>query len=363
MRILYDGTIFNSQPYGGINRYFCNVIAALPKDWTPLLTTCESYKDNQPEHPNLELHPCRWRFQPRRLSNWLRYKYFKSVYSSRKFDLIHPTYYSLLSAEDLSYCPSPMVLTVWDMIHEHYPDQLDVTGEQAALKRKAIQSAQAIICISQNTKKDLLERFTIAEDKISVVYLASELDIKSSYGVETVPSQPYFLYVGSRYGYKNFKILLQAMVNLSKQLPEIQLCVVGSPWTHEEKGTIQALNLESQIHHLGYAGDSLLAKLYRCSLAFIYPSLYEGFGIPPLEAMKCGTPVIASNTSSIPEVVGNGGLMFDPHSSDELLEKMIYLLENPRERELLIQKGFHQADQFSWQRAAKETMAVYQKVA
>jgi glycosyltransferase involved in cell wall biosynthesis len=363
MRILYDGIIFNSQPYGGINRYFYNIIAGLPKDWTPLLTTCESYKNNQPEHPNLELHPCRWHFQPRRLSNWLRYNYFKSVYNSRKFDLVHPTYYSLLSAEDLSHCPSPMVLTVWDMIHERYPEQLDVTGEQAALKRKAIQSAQAIICISQNTKKDLLERYTIPENKISVIYLASELDLKSSYGAEAVPSHPYFLYVGSRCGYKNFEILLHAMVKLSKLLPEVQLCLVGPPWASEEKEALQALNLESQICHLGYADDSRLAKLYRCSIAFIYPSLYEGFGIPPLEAMKCGTPVIASHASSIPEVVGEAGLMFNPHSSDELLEKMIYLLHNPIKREDLVQKGFCQANKFSWQRAAKETITVYQEVA
>ncbi|MBC7881210.1 MAG: glycosyltransferase family 4 protein [Anaerolineae bacterium] len=363
MRILYDGTIFNSQPYGGINRYFCNVIGALPKDWTPLLTTCESYKDNQPEHPNLEVHPCRWQFRPRRISNWLRYNYFKSIYNAKKFDLVHPTYYSLLSAEDLSHCPSPMVLTVWDMIHEHFPEQLDITGQQAALKEKAIHAAQAIICISQNTKKDLLERFTIAEEKVSVVYLASELDIKSSYGLETLPHQPYFLYVGTRYGYKNFEILLQAMAKLNKRHPEVQLCLVGSPLTGDEQALSKALNIEAQVVSLGYANDSFLAKLYRCSVAFIYPSLYEGFGIPPLEAMKCGTVVIASNASSIPEVVGHAGLMFAPHSSDDLLEKMFYVLENPGEREALIQKGFCQADKFSWQKAAQETMAVYQKVA
>jgi glycosyltransferase involved in cell wall biosynthesis len=363
LRILYDGTIFNSQPVGGINRYFCNMITALPMDWTPLFTTNGTYIANQPNHPNLKVYSCSWKFRPRRVSNWLRKQYFKAVYNSGNFDLAHPTYYSLLSTEDLSFCPPPIVLTVHDMIHELFPEQLDVNREQAALKSKAISAAQAIICVSQNTKKDLLEYFAIPEEKISVVYHGSSLDFKDSWGNQAVPEQPYFLYIGGRSGYKNCKTLLQSMAKLAIDYPEVQLCLVGSPLTSNEQALLRELNLEKKTIHLGYADDSYLAKLYRCSAAFIYPSLYEGFGIPLLEAMKCGTAVIASNASSIPEVAGDAGLMFDPHSSNELLERMIHILDNPLKREALIQKGFCQAEKFSWQKAAEETMEVYRKVA
>jgi glycosyltransferase involved in cell wall biosynthesis len=363
MRVLYDGTIFNSQPYGGINRYFCNLISELPKDWTPLLTTCETYKERQPEHPNLKVNSCQLGFRPRRISNWLRYNYFKLIYNSRNFDLVHPTYYSLLNADDLSHCPSPMVLTVWDMIHELFPAQIDPNGYEAAMKRKAILSAQAIICISENTKCDLLKFFDIPEENVHVTYLASDLDIQKSWGTETVPNQPYFLYVGRRHEYKNLKVVLKAMSKLITLHPDVQLCLVGLPLEAKELSYFDELKITSNVKYYGLSNDNQLAKLYRCSIAFIYPSLYEGFGIPPLEAMGCGTAVIASNASSIPEVVGNGGLLFNPYSEDELLDQMLFLLENPLKRESLIQKGIARNSQFQWGKTVEQTLEVYKKFA
>lgn len=363
MRILYDGTIFNSQPYGGINRYFCNLISELPTNWMPLLTTCETYQECQPEHPNLKVNSCRWRFKPRRISNWLRYNYFKFIYNSKNFDLVHPTYYNLLNADDLSHCPSPIVLTVWDMIHELFPAQIDPTGYEAGMKRQAILSAQAVICISENTKHDLLKFFDIPEEKIYVTYLASDLDIEKSWGSELIPSQPYFLYVGRRHEYKNLKVVLKAMSKLITLYPEVQLCIVGMPLEAREVRYFDELKISSHIKYYGLSNDNQLAKLYRCSVAFIYPSLYEGFGIPPLEAMGCGTAVVAANSSSIPEVVGDGGLLFDPYSEDELLDQMRYLLENPLQREALIQKGTVRNSQFQWKKTVEQTIEIYKRFA
>lgn len=361
MRILYDGIIFNSQRVGGINRYFCNVISGLPKSWTPLFTTSGTYTDNQPKHSNLEIYSCGWQFQPRRVSNWLRKSYFKAIYSYGKFDFVHPTYYSLLSAEELTLCPSPIVLTVHDMIHELFPSQIDPMGREAAIKRNAILSAQEIICVSENTKRDLLKFFDISEDKIHVIYLASELDIHKSWGSELVPSHPYFLYVGRRHEYKNLNIVLRAMAKLITIRPEVQLCLVGPPLEVRELSYFDELRITSNIKYYGTSDDNQLAKLYRCSIAFIYPSLYEGFGIPPLEAMACGTAVIASNVSSIPEVVGDGGLLFDPYSEDELLDQMLFLLDNPLQREALLRKGAARVKQFHWEKTVKQTVEVYEK--
>ena len=133
-----------------------------------------------------------------------------------------------------------------------------------------------------------------------------------------MPERPYFLYVGLRYRYKNFGGLLASFARARSSLGGAALCVVGAPFSDGENKLIAELGLADAVEHYGHVSDAHLAKLYRCCVAFVYPSLYEGFGIPPLEAMSCGAPVVASNRSSLPEVVGDAGLLFDPARPDEL---------------------------------------------
>jgi glycosyltransferase involved in cell wall biosynthesis len=248
------------------------------------------------------------------------------------------------------------------MIHELFADQLDLSGHKTEEKRKAILAAQAVICISENTKKDLLERYSLPEEKVTVTYLASEIDASLSHGSEPVPSQPYYLYVGGRTSYKNFDGLLSAFAKVVSVRPEIKLCVVGLPFDETEEKLIADLKLTGHIEHYSYASDRLLAKLYRCSVAFVYPSLYEGFGIPPLEAMSCGTAVIASNCSSIPEVVGDAGILFDPKSTSDLADILLSLLDSPTERDRLIAKGHQRVKAFSWDKTVAQTLDVYRSV-
>ena len=362
MQILYDGKIYLMQSAGGVNRYFANLIARLPADFRPRLTTCETRALNYPSHPNLEVHRFR-RFRPAGVSYRLEKIYFDRVSDSRRFDLAHPTYYTLLTRREVSEYRCPVVITVWDMIHELFAADLDPSGRSVEEKRRAILAAQAVICISENTRKDLLERYpTLPEGRVRVTPLASELDASLSHGPEHVPERPYFLYVGLRYRYKNFTGLLDAFAKLRTARPRAALCVVGAPFDESECKLIADLGISDAVEHYGHVSDAHLAKLYRCGVAFVYPSLYEGFGIPPLEAMSCGTPVVAANRSSLPEVVGDAGLLFDPDSADELADILRLLLDDERERERLIAKGRRRAQAFSWDKTVGQTLEIYRSV-
>lgn len=362
MKILYDGSIY-WQTAGGISRYFTNLIDHLPDNFLPALTTCTSNSIHTPNHPRLKKYYYkRFGFRPGRISYWAEKHYFRSIETFQRFDLAHPTYYSLLTRRDIHHYRFPIVITVHDMIHEIFAEQIDPTGENAEMKRKAISSAQAILCVSENTKRDLLDHLPVPEERITVTPLASEIKAEMAYGPEPVPSHPYYLFVGARSNYKNFGCLLEAFSKIAFTRPELMLCIVGAPFDSDEKKQIAELNLEEQIHNYGYISDAHLAKLYRCSTAFVYPSHYEGFGIPLLEAMTCGAVVIASNTSSVPEVVGDAGLLFNSRSVHELVDRLLFVLDNSSECDRLIERGSQRAKMFSWNKTALQTVNAYQSI-
>lgn len=364
MRILYDGQIFNSQAAGGINRYFANLIGRLPPDFQPVITTYRVPEVNWPRHPHLRVEQFKI-FRPERLAYQMARPYFQNVARRGHFQIAHPTYYHLLANQDIGGPGCPVVLTVYDMIYELLGDSVDFEnhGFVVEAKRKAILKADAILCISQNTKRDLLELYPSVEPKITVTPLATELDEGQAHGPHAVPENPYFLFVGARAGYKNFEVMLVALAQVAGSHPEVALCLVGSPLGEAEQRRLSELKLAGRVHHFSNIGDDHLAKLYRCAVALVYPSLYEGFGIPPLEAMACGTLVVASNTSSLPEVVGEAGLLFDPKKPDELTAILESLLAQTEDREAMIARGRLQAAKFSWDEMAAQTVEVYLSVA
>jgi glycosyltransferase involved in cell wall biosynthesis len=370
VRILYDGLIYDWQAAGGINRYFANVIGRLPADFEPSLLVRGARDVNYPSHPKLKVFEFgrRWprveklSYRLGLYSSKLRDRLLADSLAREPFDIFHPTYYMLLRGGQVASQRAPTVLTVWDMIHELFPETMDQAGENAEMKRKAILAADRIICISETTRRDLLARYPVPEQRVTVTYLASEIDASLSYGPEGVPQRPYYLYVGSRSRYKNFDGLLRALALAISSRVDLALCVVGSRFTDDEERLIAELGLKKNIEHCGYATDTHLAKLYRCSLALVYPSLYEGFGIPPLEAMSCGTVAVVSNVSSLPEVVGDAGVLFDPTSCDELSEILITLAENESRRQELIDKGRQRAQVFSWDKTVAQTVEVYRQL-
>jgi glycosyltransferase involved in cell wall biosynthesis len=360
MRILYDGQIYASQTTGGISRYFTNVINFLPQDVYPTLTT--PHRKNKlfyPTHQNLNLKEY-WGFRPHRISHRIRARYFRWISNNLPFDIHHPTYYTRLTQDRFSKTRSPLVITVYDMIHELFADTIEPQGHTIRAKQDAIAAADAILCISHSTKADLLKYFPNVEAKTTVTHLASEFSSDWAYGEESVPSAPYFLYVGSRTkSYKNFDTLLIAFSKAASLNSDIYLSVVGASFNDDEQQLITGLKLTDRIQHYQCVSDTHLAKLYRCAEAFIYPSLYEGFGIPPLEAMACGTVVVATDSSSIPEVVGDAAILFKPKAVNDLADILLEVINSPSEREQLIAKGYEQAQKFSWDITANQTVQVY----
>lgn len=360
MKILYDGFIYSSQTVGGINRYFTNIIKRLPGDYIPVLTVPRVNEYNFPSHKNLKLITSK-RFGPNRISSITEKIYLYETLKFRgNFNLQHPTYYSMLTPNKYNPVKSPIVRTVYDMITELYPAIYDPSGYEVNLKKKTIKSSDFIICISENTKKDLIELYSIPEEKIQVIYIATDFHIKMSYGPEETSAQPYFLYVGSREAaYKNFFGLIETFAKLFNTDSEICLAVVGAKFNIAEERYINELKLSRKIINYGYVSDNHLAKLYRQSLAFVYPSLYEGFGIPPLEAMACGGLVVAANRASIPEVVGDAAILFDPDVKDELTLILEQIAKGFVRREDFLAKGLVRATMYSWEKTASQTVNLY----
>ena len=362
MRILYDGDIYTLQPAGGITRYFESLISRLPADFEVSILVGDSINSQYPPHPNRKIleyngfHQTPAQHHLGRYYSSFRNRLRRATLARKSFDVCHPTYYTRVSREGYR---CPVVITVWDMIHELFSAELDPNGGFAEQKRKAIEAAQKVICISENTRTDLLERYSIPESKVVVTHLASELDRSLADGSEVVPSRPYFLYVGKRDGYKNFDGLLEAFAKLVSQRPGLALCIVGGPLDDSENKRLAGLGLSDHIEYYGYPSDNHLAKLYRCSVALVYPSLYEGFGLPPLEAMACGSVAVVCRTSSIPEVVGDAGVYFDPKSPNELTDIMDSLSRDETMRESLVLKGREQAKKFTWERTVAQTVDAY----
>ena len=251
------------------------------------------------------------------------------------------------------------------MIHELYKNEFSDKDLAIKYKKISIDSSDFIICDSENTKKDLLNIYDIPKEKVKVIYLANSLklnkhvkfiDIKAKYGV----SNPYILYVGTRDGCKNFSHLLTVYAkNFSGSLDLV--CFGGGQFNQKELKTFKNYGLLTKVIQIN-GSDEILASLYKNAFCFVYPSLYEGFGIPPLEAMALGCPVIASNSSSIPEVVGDGGILCDSNSEESMIKAIESILHNETVRNKLIKRGFEQEHKFSWEKTAKEVFEIYANI-
>jgi glycosyltransferase involved in cell wall biosynthesis len=366
MKIIFDHQTFALQSYGGISRYFVRLAQGL-------LDLGERIDVVAPIHRNRYLKdlPKSFvrgvefeHFPPRtsRLALFANHHLSRIMLMNLTADILHETYYS---AKPVAQNFKGSVITVYDMIHERYPSNFSFIDRTTKNKRLAVDRADHIICISKSTKNDLCSMFGVPEDRVTVVHLGFEkfrsqlTFVRASYEVE----RPFLLYVGSRRGYKNFEGMLRA-VSLSPALKNTFDVVAfgGGSFNTTEQAMIAKLGFRSDAVRQVNGGDEVLGYLYTQARAFVYPSVYEGFGLPPLEAMAHDCPVVTSNSSSMPEVVGDAGAYFDPLDNEAQAQAIENVVFDEQRRSALVLAGRLRLPLFSWSRCASETQAVYQKV-
>jgi glycosyltransferase involved in cell wall biosynthesis len=228
------------------------------------------------------------------------------------------------------------------------------------VRKAAFDRVDHLICISENTRTDLIRLYEVDAAKVSVIPLASS--IVPSTRPPLPIEEPFFLYVGSRWGYKNFTGLMEAFRQSNLYKSHKIVCFGGDGFTDHELQRLKDLGLPLDRFEIIAGDDDLLARYYASALALVYPSLYEGFGIPLLEAMECNCPVLCGNASSLPEVAGDAAGYFDASDPLSIAEAMLKIANSPDGRRQLIQRGRDRVSQFSWDKCAKQTYAVYERL-
>jgi glycosyltransferase involved in cell wall biosynthesis len=270
----------------------------------------------------------------------------------------------------------PNVLTVHDLTPLLFP-QWHVPEVRAAFRptSRFARRCAAVIAVSENTRKDAHRLMKVPLDRIHTVHEAADkvfrvaedpAQVMERLAEHGLAGRSFLLFVGTLEPRKNLPGLLRAFARLRELVPgEPPLLVLAGSkgWLYEPIfREIERLALAAHVRHIENANDETVAALMNAAVALVYPSYYEGFGLPPLEAMACGCPVITSNTSSLPEVVGDAGILANPDDVRQIAEAMQRVFLDANFREDLRRRGLRRAAAFSWERAAKQTLEVYEKV-
>jgi len=364
LKVVFDNQIFSSQKYGGISKYFARIASEMNSDRVESKILAGFHINAYLKEENNFVSGYYLNKYPKRSIRAFRKlnKYLSNIQASMiKPDIIHETYFSF---KPIIQNDAPVIVTVYDMIQELFTDLFDPYLIHTKEKIDSLKRADHILSISHHTKKDLCELFDISPEKVSVVHLAADKPIKLDKENDIIySSKPYFLYVGLRVTYKNFQNFLKGFASSEFLKKEMNIIAFGGgEFSAKEKAFFVSLGLsKDQLIQVG-GDDQLLADLYSKAYGFVYPSLYEGFGIPPLEAMAYNCPVISSNVSSMPEVIGDSALFFDPNDLDEIRENLEKVVLDQNLRNELISKGNIKSNEFTWEKTARETLEVYQNV-
>jgi glycosyltransferase involved in cell wall biosynthesis len=363
MDIIFDPQIFSLQKYGGISRYFTGLAASMfQSQEAGVEIHCPHYSTQYLKDVSPRVFAAGEDISAQRLWGFRRQFYtaanlasFRKRLAQSRFDVAHHTYYWPLPD---SLPVRARVTTIHDMIDEVIaPSPL-----KSRLKLRSIRQADHVICVSEYTRKTLLGLYDIAPDKVSVVHLGRP-QVVPDVSSENPAGRPYILHVGPRAGYKNFDRLLAAYAASDRLKQDFRLaCFGGGPLTAAEKSACAARGIAVD-DLLRFTGDDVaLHAAYKGAALFVYPSLYEGFGLPPLEAMTLGAPVACSNLTSIPEIVGDAGEYFDPADTESITGAMEAVLYSGARRRELIRLGHERALGFGWDRCARETLDIYKAI-
>ena len=361
LKVFYDHQALCMQRFGGISRYYHELIQKLnEKDDIDTEISClfsqNAYFRGFPGV--VTLGPYHWRLV--QLVDAINRRISASRIRKGNYEIIHPTYYDPYFLKEKK-CRK--ILTVYDMIQETFPEYYANDGI-IEKKKKCIYGADHIIAISENTKKDIIKSYPdINPDKITVVYLgATNLNPTEKREEEKCIFPEHFvLFVGNRFTYKNFNRFFEAMRPIIDSSDIHIVCAGGGGFNNEEKILIKGY--QERVHQYPLS-DHGLKTAYEKTLCFVFPSLYEGFGLPVLEAYECDCPVVMSNTSSLPEIGGKAADYFDPYDTTSITKAVGLVIsdnEGKRSMEASAERK-NQRDKFTWEKAALETYDCYKRV-
>lgn len=381
MKVLYDPQAFDMQTHGGVSRCFAELYAHRPAFVDASISIKETNnvylkdlgfpeagdvykhflcaKDTKLKHFLFKLT---YNLKYGKFSRWdkrplINQYETESVIKRGDFDIFHPTFYDDYFLRLIG--KKPFIITVHDMI----PEIFSIDHSQAKQKLAVIPKAAHIIAVSGQTKKDLVRIMNVPEEKVSVVYHGADEEpyIPSS----TAPfAEEYILYVGSRYVYKNFTAFCKSCVGILKRHPQLKIVCTGVPFSPEEIQLFESLGIKDRMVHRFVQTRQELFDLYHYAITFVYPSKYEGFGIPILEAYKADCPVMLNRASCFPEIAGDAAVFFDLNSEKSDFEEQfetLYRLTGD-ERGELIQRQRERMKLYSWSKSAAQLADVYKDV-
>ena len=360
-KILYDNQMFTFQRFGGVTRYFADLMYNLPAGEFMAdvpMRYCENHYVTETYGHKYEKFsfPENYRIR-RQLYALVNRNISKFAIRNNDYDIFHPTYFSTYFLKTLKRCQKPFVLTIHDMTFERFPQNVLIYDMTIPNKRRLIAEADHIIAVSENTKRDIVELVGTDPSKISVVH--------HGYRSVSTPApqlfDSYILYVGERKGYKNFLPWLSAIRPLLSLYPDLKVVCTGNQFSKTEEALFAKWNISGRLVHIS-ANDAQLASLYRHALCFVFPSLYEGFGIPILEAFNNGCPVCLSEASCFPEVAGDAALYFNPADAQSMYDALKEVLDSAALRGELSKKGLLRGGEFTLERMVEKTCDVYRKL-
>lgn len=366
MKVVYDYSAFTRQFYGGVSRYFVELAREFSmSEQISLRIVAPFFINRYLSELDAELVQGRQiRHLPReigRILNLLNRAVIQCDSVRIQPDVLHETYFAPPVRALGGTCPR--VITIHDMIHEKFPDHFSSRDRTSIRKLHAIERADHIICVSDATRKDLLDITGVASGKVSVVHHGFRHESPTASSGYAKQNIPYILYVGVRGGYKNFSRLLQSFAKNSFLNRQFQLvCFGGGKFRRSELRYMKSLGLASDRVVWAGGSDNELRLFYAGAAAFVCPSLYEGFGMPLLEAMDGGCPIVCSNSGSIPEVVGSAAEFFDPLGVESISSAVENVVGSVARSSELRNMGRRRLADFSWKKCAEETLAIYSAV-
>ena len=369
MRIAIDAHSAGTQLAGNAT-YITSMIEALAKidqknDYTVFVTKRSAYEQYKDRWPNFTIRRTLPHTPLIRIPITLT-----AELARRPVDILFVQYTAP------PFVRSKVVTAIHDISYEHLPETFNRRSrfQMKLTIRYTARHAAHILAPSEYSRRDMIDTYKIQPDRISTIPLAAPEFYKPVFDEDEIERvrrkyqlvETYFLGVGSIQPRKNLVRLMEAygiLLEKNSDLPSLVLAGRKAWLSDETVGAAAFQKIKHKVIFTGYVPDEDLPPLYSGAICFVYPSFFEGFGLPPLEAMKCGTPVIAGNLTSIPEVVADAGILVDPYSVNEIAAGLERVLSDPELRDDLRERGLRRAEEFSWERTARQTLEIFERIA